>query len=317
MSQVVAIVVTHNRKELLSTCLESICKQTLAPDAIYIIDNHSEIDTAEMLLSYHFIPNLPDRNADQDLVLTSLIPSYGGKDIRINYVYKCVNDGGAGGFYAGMVAAYRDGYEWLWMMDDDGIPAEDGLEQLLAGAHTHHLDYANALVVSIQDRHSLSFGWERVRRTMDDFTDVDIIPNVANPFNGTLINRRIPEKIGFIKKEMFILGDEMEYLYRSLSNGFSVATVAKSIHYHPSEKGKLGLVFPGCRRFLILIYENNRGVIYYRNIGYIEYTYKGKKATCKLFIKYSIYFILRLRFSEYKVFVQSFIKGCRNRFDKQ
>ncbi|MDR3129537.1 MAG: glycosyltransferase [Tannerellaceae bacterium] len=317
MKKVAAIVVTHNRKELLCTCLESIRRQTLAPDAIYIVDNHSEIDTAETLLSNHYISSLPDTFASHDSVISHHILSLDGKtNIRIVYIYKHLNDGGAGGFYAGMKVAYHDEYEWLWMMDDDGIPAENGLDHLLTGAYTYNLDYANALVVNINDKYTLSFGWERVKKTIADYTGVDIVRNAANPFNGTLINRKIPEKIGFVKKEMFLLGDEMEYLYRSLKNGFSVATIVKSIHYHPPEKGKVVLVFPGCRRFPILIYENSRGAIYYRNLGYIEYTYKTTWEVWKTFIKYSIFFLSRLRLREYGIFCRSFINGCRNRFDK-
>jgi GT2 family glycosyltransferase len=81
MKKVTAIVVTHNRKELLCTCLEAIRKQTLVPDAIYIVDNHSEIDTAEMLLSYNFISKLPDISVLKDSVITHFAPSYGGGGI--------------------------------------------------------------------------------------------------------------------------------------------------------------------------------------------------------------------------------------------
>ncbi|MDR3137329.1 MAG: glycosyltransferase [Tannerellaceae bacterium] len=322
MNKVAAVVVTYNRKALLCTCLESIRKQTLPPDAIYIVDNHSEIDTAETLLSYQFISGLPDRNADQDLVLTSLIPSYEGKDIRINYIYKRVNDGGAGGFYAGMVAAYHDGYEWLWMMDDDGIPVEDGLEQLLTGANTHNLDYANALVVSIEDRYSLAFGLEfglaKAKTTIDDYKGVEIIHNAVNPFNGTLINRRIPAKIGFIKKEMVIWGDEAEYFLRSMRNGFSIGTVVKSIHYHPPNRVQRAPLLPffskGPQMFGYVGKDRDRAAIFYRNQGYLTYTYGSKKKVCEAVVKYSIFFITRLRFLEYRVFLQSFINGCRNKY---
>jgi glycosyltransferase involved in cell wall biosynthesis len=75
MNKVAAIVVTYNRKEILYTCLESIRKQTLPPDAIYIVDNHSAIDTAEMLLSCSFISGLPDINSSKDLEITHSVTS--------------------------------------------------------------------------------------------------------------------------------------------------------------------------------------------------------------------------------------------------
>ncbi|MDR3129536.1 MAG: glycosyltransferase [Tannerellaceae bacterium] len=325
MNKVAAIVVTYNRKEALCACLESIRRQTLAPEAVYIVDNHSEADIAETLLSYKLIPELPDRTAVKDLVITHRIPSYGGEDVRIKYIYKCINDGGAGGFYTGMEVAYNDGYEWLWMMDDDGIPAENELEQLLIGADKHNLDYANALVVDIKDRYSLSFGLEfgltKEKTTIDDYKDVDVVRNAANPFNGTLINRRIPEKIGFIKKEMLIWGDEAEYFLRSIKNGFSVGTVVKSIHYHPQNRVQRVPLFPffnkGPQMFGYVGKEQERASIFYRNQGYLTYTYRSKIKLCEMFIKYSIFFITRLQFLEYKVFLQSFINGCKNKFGGQ
>jgi rhamnopyranosyl-N-acetylglucosaminyl-diphospho-decaprenol beta-1,3/1,4-galactofuranosyltransferase len=324
MNKVAAIVVTYNRKELLCTCLESIRKQTLPPDAIYIVDNHSEMDTAETLLSCKFISELPDRSALEDLTITHQIPSYkGGKDIRIKYIYKSVNDGGAGGFYAGMGAAYGDGYEWFWMMDDDGISAEDGLEQLLKGAAKYDLDYANALVVNTEDKYTLSFGLEFdlavPKTTIDDYKDVDIVRNAGNPFNGTLINRRIPAKIGFIKKEMVIWGDEAEYFLRAMKNGFSIGTVVNSLHYHPLNRVLRVPLLPffskGPQMFGYVGKDQDRASIFYRNQGYLTYTYRSRMKLCEAFIKYSIFFLTRLQFREHKVCIRSFINGCRNEYN--
>jgi rhamnopyranosyl-N-acetylglucosaminyl-diphospho-decaprenol beta-1,3/1,4-galactofuranosyltransferase len=225
-----------------------------------------------------------------------------------------------------MVAAYQDGYEWLWMMDDDGMPAENGLEQLLIGVDKYNLDYANALVISANDRYSLASGLARVKTiglgketTIDDYKGIEIVHNAASPFNSTLINRRIPEKIGFIKKEMFIWGDEIEYLFRTMENGFSVGTVAKSIHYHPRRKDLGQPIIPFFKRPQVtppVAQYSHRSSIYFRNKGYIAYKYRGKLTVCKIFVGYSIYFILRFRFLDYKLFVQSFINGCRNKFSE-
>jgi rhamnopyranosyl-N-acetylglucosaminyl-diphospho-decaprenol beta-1,3/1,4-galactofuranosyltransferase len=219
-----------------------------------------------------------------------------------------------------MEAAYRDGYEWVWMMDDDGMPAENGLEQLLIGAAKYSLDYANALVISIKDRYSLSFGLIEGKTTIDDFKGMEFVPNKANPFNGTLVNRRIPEKVGFIKKEMFIWGDEVEYCLRAIKHGFSVGTVVKSIHYHPQKKAIGEPIIPFFKRprvALLAAQYSHRNPIYYRNRGYIAYKHRGKLNVCKAFAGYSVYFLLRFRFSELKIFAKSFINGCRNKFDKQ
>ena len=42
------------------------------------------------------------------------------------------NTGGAGGFRAGAEAAYDQGFDRIWLMDDDVVPAPDCLALLMA-----------------------------------------------------------------------------------------------------------------------------------------------------------------------------------------
>jgi GT2 family glycosyltransferase len=320
MNKIAAIVVTYNRHDCLRNCLDAIRRQTLPPDIIYIVDNHSTCDTAEMLLSNKTIPAVPEMNISENVVITSQIYSLNQADniILIKYIYKPENTGSSGGFYTGMKTAYDDGYEWFWMMDDDGLPAEDCAEQLLNGVKKYSLDYANALVVNIDDRFSLSFGLEKGKTNIDDYKNIDIVYNAANPFNSTLINRRVPGKIGFIKKEMFIWGDETEYFLRTRKNGFSVGTIVKSIHYHPKSKGEIVNLFPFFKFPTIMVnkYYKNVNFVAYRNLGYNVYTYSNKINVCKIFLIRILYLITRLRFLECKIFISLFIRGCRNKFDK-
>jgi rhamnopyranosyl-N-acetylglucosaminyl-diphospho-decaprenol beta-1,3/1,4-galactofuranosyltransferase len=226
------------------------------------------------------------------------------------------NTGGAGGFYTGMKYAYEKGYEWFWMMDDDGFPAEDGLEQLLNGAKKYNLDYANALVVNIEDRFSLAFRVIKGKINIDDYKDIDIVYNAASPFNSTFINRSIPEKIGFIKKEMFIWGDETEYFLRTKKNDFSTGTIVKSIHYHPKNKQSSISVFPFLKepRMTIIKSNKDKAFIFYRNLCYNTYTYGSRINLCAKFLWRILYFVTRLRFAACKNFITAFINGCKDKF---
>lgn len=38
------------------------------------------------------------------------------------------NMGGAGGFHEGIKYAFEHGFDYIWLMDDDGFPAETCLE---------------------------------------------------------------------------------------------------------------------------------------------------------------------------------------------
>ena len=56
----------------------------------------------------------------------------------------------------------------------------------------------------------------------------------AHPFNGTLLHRKIVEKVDLPKPGLFIWGDETEYRFRIISkNKIPYCTVSDSIHYHP------------------------------------------------------------------------------------
>ena len=99
-----AIVVTHNRKLLLSACLDALEHQSVPCDAL-IVDNASTDGTAQMVA-----PRISD---------------------RLVYVSTGANLGGAGGFAFGIGEAVRRGYEFIWIMDDDVIPAPDALAELL------------------------------------------------------------------------------------------------------------------------------------------------------------------------------------------
>ncbi len=66
------------------------------------------------------------------------------------------NLGGAGGFCAGMQYMFNHNYEWLWMMDDDGIPEKNQLNNLLKYGGGSYL-FLNALVLDKDNHERLAF----------------------------------------------------------------------------------------------------------------------------------------------------------------
>ncbi|MFM6926806.1 MAG: glycosyltransferase family 2 protein [Ferruginibacter sp.] len=203
MEKVVAVVVTYNRLALLSDCITALRKQTRPLDGILVINNGSTDGTEEWLKSQ--------------------------KDITY---FTQNNIGGAGGFSTAIKMGYQQGYEWIWCMDDDGMPKEDALENLLA-AQTEKLTLMNCAVIDNKDRRS--FVWNTGGYKTLDEVPGKIIEGIGHPFNGTFINRRIIERVGVPKASFFLWGDETEYYYRIVRrNKIPVCTVTASIHYHPA-----------------------------------------------------------------------------------
>lgn len=305
---VAAVIVTCNRPELLMKCLKGVAAQTRLPDAVYIVDNSPADDTRDTLRRAGYV-------AEQAPAVTDIGSLYrtrfgSGEDAaEIIYVRKKENDGGAGGFYAGMHMAYEAGYDWLWMMDDDGCAAENELEELVDKSLKYGLDYANALVVWDKNPALLAFGLGR-HETAADFKDKEIYEGKTSPFNGTFIRRSVIQKIGKVKKEMFIWGDETEYTARVSKNGFKTATICTAVHYHPRYEFLTLNAVPGFQRYKVIVVPKPRAKFFYRNLGYLCMTYGRWKEPLKYIMAYG----LRFRFGELYEFVKWSFRGARNNF---
>lgn len=315
---VCAVVVTFNRKELLIECLESLVNQSKPLDAIYIIDNYSSDNTDQLLLEKGYISKLPPKEVSEPWENDTIfnLDNSTSHDINIYYVRMNQNTGGAGGFYEGQYRAYNKGYKWLWLMDDDGYASDDCLEILLKETIKSNLLALNPLVINRDEHSKLSFGLDNdinlYVEAMSNANSSGLIMEKANPFNGTLLNSEIMKSCGFIKKEMFIWGDETEYFLRLKNKGFSYATAVNAKFYHPETKSVNSSVLFGLISVPIKpkILEMN----YYRNVGYINGKY-GIKSKTKFLLKFFVYHLLKGQLKKYKLLVQYFYDGRKNKFE--
>ena len=203
MQTVIAVVVTYNRQDLLAECVVALRNQTRHLDAILIVNNGSTDNTEAWL-----------RKQDDLIFVTQK------------------NLGSAGGFNTGIKLAFEKNYDWVWLMDDDGYPKEDALQNLLDG-DDEKICLRNCAVINKEDRKS--FVWKTGNYATIGAVNEEIIENFAHPFNGTLLHREVIKKVGLPKKELFIWGDETEYYHRIITK-FKIPfyTKTNSIHYHPA-----------------------------------------------------------------------------------
>lgn len=103
---VAAVIVTYNRKALLKQCIEKVLGQKDAVCDVIVVDNASTDGTEQMVRD--------------EFPLKQVI-----------YINTTSNLGGAGGFECGVGEAVRHGYEYVWIMDDDTLPEENALSELL------------------------------------------------------------------------------------------------------------------------------------------------------------------------------------------
>jgi GT2 family glycosyltransferase len=203
---VAAVVVTYNRKALLAKCLDSLLAESRALDAIFVIDNASSDGTAETISEH-----------------------YAG---RVTYERLAKNTGGAGGFYHGMKLAHEAGFDWIWLMDDDVTPAPDCLDQLLRESRAARVlvplrvspDGTNAEGSAVAAYWNTP-GVRRLKgdRVFDLYPDLATIPDVIRledfSFEGPLFHRSVVERVGYPRRDFFVLCDDTEYAWRILTTG--------------------------------------------------------------------------------------------------
>jgi len=286
MSNILAFVVTHNRLSDLKVCVDAIRNQNYKDFDLLVVDNSSTDGTKEWLDTQEYLTAIHQENL-----------------------------GGAGGFYAGQDYAMGHGYDWVWMMDDDGIPAPEQLERLVSFSASHpDVRVLNALVVDKECHNHLSFmlgDWDYAKTQKVEYLEG------INPYNGTFVHREVFEKIGYTKKEMFIWGDEIEYSMRIEKAGYKQITVTHAYHYHPKERSTKDVVWPHVINKKLLIKPRKFSKYYYRNQGYIHQLYYRTKwyKGLKPMFWYTIYFLRKFDLTEaYKV-VRYYIKGLHADFE--
>jgi len=224
--RVCAVVVTFNRPHLLRRCLEGLRAQTRRVDAVLVVDNASTDDTREVV-----------RQEFPECELLEL-PE---------------NVGGSGGFHAGVKRAYERGFEWLWLMDDDGVPEANCLNQLFAfnGGESDDPRGGTVLVPVQKDSSGHFYGFAFWRRGEVQATEQILearerdvlapLPRFKTPvfrFVGPLISRRVVERVGLPRADYFIWFDDVEYALRIAKRGKTrVQFVPDALFHHDFGKG--------------------------------------------------------------------------------
>ncbi len=210
-SNIVAVVVTFNRRDLLARCLVALERQTRPPDHILVVDNASTDGTGAWLL---------ERVGSATVAMTAVTLPFNG--------------GGAGGFSDGMRLGLELGADWLWMMDDDAEPHDDALAELLAVSPCREHLYGSLAVAG--DRSA----WTTTLLTPEpvEVREARLVPALAEtlslPFLGFLIHRELAGRLGLPDRDYFIAADDIEYCLRARRAGARIYIAGRSRIEHPA-----------------------------------------------------------------------------------
>jgi rhamnopyranosyl-N-acetylglucosaminyl-diphospho-decaprenol beta-1,3/1,4-galactofuranosyltransferase len=194
---VVAVVVAYNRRALLLEALAALKAQSAPLTAVVVVDNHSDDDSAA--IASEFWP-------------------------EVELVRLTRNTGGAGGFATGMaVAIARHDPDWVWVMDDDTIPTETALEELLLAVDQPGVVLAGSRVLWTDGSdHPMNTPRRNPfarKEELQAAQEQGVTPVRSSSFVSMLVSAERVKAAGLPIADYFIWNDDFEFSTRMLRAG--------------------------------------------------------------------------------------------------
>jgi rhamnopyranosyl-N-acetylglucosaminyl-diphospho-decaprenol beta-1,3/1,4-galactofuranosyltransferase len=202
-----AVVVTYNRADVLRPSLLAIRKQEWAPDKVFVVDNGSSDHTGDMLRAE--FPEMTHHRLASNL-------------------------GFGGGLAAGMAEAWRQGYAYYWLLDDDSQPASFLLKQCMDVAR----ESSGLGIIGVSGG---TMRWGNPEFTPEPEQPTGPLA-VSNSdwvhLDGAVVPREVVEQLGYPRSDYFMMLEDVEYSNRMKRSGLRVAHF--QLHQGVIERGNLG-----------------------------------------------------------------------------
>lgn len=212
-TSVACVLVTYNRLDFLKKSLDCLFKQSHKIDNIVIVNNNSTDGTIEYLKRFN--------NNDQ-----------------ISVINLKENVGGAGGFNVGLKKAHEFGpFDYYWIMDDDTLPTNNALRNLLkslsdldenrVGLLASNVRWGEKEEPAIMNIPAPSGMWNK-------YANKGLIKIGSSSFVSMLVSNKALEECGLPIKEFFIWGDDVDFSQR-VTDKYDGYFVSDSIVNHATK----------------------------------------------------------------------------------
>jgi rhamnosyltransferase len=150
------------------------------------------------------------------------------------------NLGTGGALAAGLTYAAREKkHDWIWMFDQDSVPAPDALALMLQGAQRFDGNSSEVGILAALpvDRHmensSSPWLWRDgfVKPSAEILAHPVLFADLVIT-SGAMVRRTVVEKIGLPRSDFFIDFVDYEYCLRARSHGYKIAVITRAKLFH-------------------------------------------------------------------------------------
>ncbi len=210
---IASVTVVYNGGSVLRKHLDGLKSQSRQLDEMIVVDNASSDDTLEILANEY--PEVT--------------------------VLKLSNNSGVGGALAAGLAhaAFEKQYDWVWLFDQDSVPAPDCLDKLLGGLQSMNGKQAGVGILApicadaATGVPSLGLEWRGAKLQpvhSDPESLISLVDSVIS--SGSLIRRRALNAAGLPRADFFMDFVDHEHCLRLRRHGFEIAIVRDSRLQH-------------------------------------------------------------------------------------
>lgn len=299
--KIAAVFATMNRSAVAAECIRRLANQTAIPSKLFVTDNASSDDTCQELEAVAAESGLP-----------------------FELIRSKINLGNAGGIKLAVDQAFDQGYDAVWILDDDSWPEPQAFEMLLdadgpaEGIRTSMVLAPDSTELSWpceimspggswQNPETLKSlrqsGWIRVRRS----------------WLGSLVPRSAYLHVGPLNPDLFLRGEDEDYPRALEAAGYPFWMATRSILNHPVA-GPLVTLTVGENKLCL---ERNLGSdkLYYRirNMLWIKRKESGTLISVALAVGYLVLIIRWFRplFPVLGVFVEAAVDAFHGRLGRR
>jgi GT2 family glycosyltransferase len=256
------ILVNWNLKDDTNECIESLLKSGAAHSQIIVVDNGSTDGSAAAI---------NDRYQNSILVIQS--------EENIGY---------AAGVNLGIKYALSHDYNWILLLNNDTIVAEDFIDSMHRGLQVENYTILSPVIFFHENPAVIwSMGERFIPHTLLTFAGnknhtlaknlPEIIPIDITNGCAMMVNREVFERIGLFDSKLFMYGEEVDFCWRARQAAFRFACLTRAHVWHKislsSQKNK-----PRARYLRI----RNQVIFYRRYATAVQKPIYGLYTLCRL-----------------------------------